>query len=159
MKDVYKGITLLLLAGVASVISLSVEDRHWNMPFVKFDATPESTEIRGIQAQILAGLDPSTITQPTAAGKAALPTCYQGKIARDKSTDLFSGVGYLSVKEFDQMYIQVKGVDTYLLRGAFETQSASVIEQLPANVLQRIEQAGKGRKCAKIDMYLAKIKR
>jgi len=158
MKDVYKGITLLLLAGVASAISLSVDDRHWNMPFVKFDSATENTEISGIQTQILAGLDPSTITQPTAAGKGALPSCFQGKIARDKSTDLFSGVGYLSVKAFDEMYIEVKGKDIYLLRGAFETQSASVIAQLPDDVMQRIEAAASDMKCAKVDMYLAKIK-
>ena len=159
MKDIYKGITLLLLAAVAGVISLSVEDRHWNMPFVKFDQPSQTEEISGIQAQIIAGLDPSTVTQATAAGKAALPTCFHGKIARDKSTDLFNGSNYLSVKTFDEMYIEVKGKNTYLLRGAFETQSASIIEQLPGSVLQRMENAGNKSKCAKIDMYLAKIKR
>ncbi|EPJ54957.1 MAG: hypothetical protein OFPI_04910 [Osedax symbiont Rs2] len=159
MKDVYKGITLLLLAAVAGVLSLSVEDRHWNMPFVKFDAPTQSQEISGIQSQILAGLDPSTITQPTAAGKTGLPNCFQGKIARDKSTDLFSGAGYLSVKAFDEMFIEVKGENAYLLRGAFETQSASIIEQLPEDILQRMLSADSDLQCAKIDMYLAKIKR
>lgn len=159
MKDIHKGVILLLMAVVASVVSLSVDDRHWKMPFVKFDSDPHS-DVSQLQAQLLAGLDPTENAAPTAAGtttKSDNIPCFAGKIARDKNSDTFHDALYLSIKKSSETYIELIQNQTYLLKSAFETQSASVIASLPAKVEQQMAQISSIESCKQLDIYLSKI--
>jgi len=160
MRDIHKGVILLIMAVLASIASLSVEDRHWKMPFITFDS-PQNDDVAKLQAQLLAGLDPTQNTAPTAAGNPAkLPpvVCLKGKIARDSSADLYHNAIYVSVKDVSDTYIELSDNQILLLKSAFETQSASVISALPVDVKQRLNQAVSVGGCGQIDLYLSKIK-
>lgn len=152
MKDVYKGVALLLLAAVASIITLSIEDHGWQITAVKFESDPD---VESLQSQILAGFDPTETQQPTAAGNRVVPQCFQGLIERDNNSDLFNGEKYVSVKKMEDMYIEVRS--EYLLRDAFQTQSASIVKQVPSEVLERLGSASEGLDCATVNIYLAEI--
>ncbi|NQZ31808.1 MAG: hypothetical protein HRU06_11065 [Oceanospirillaceae bacterium] len=159
MRDIHKGVILLFLAVLASIVSLSVDDRHWEMPFMTFDSDPHS-DVADLQAQLLAGLDPTENAAPTAAGvtaKAVNTPCFAGKIARDNSTDEFHNALYLAIKQSNDTYIEVIQSQTYLIKGAFETQSASIIESFPSAVEQKIGQISNITSCKQLDVYLSKI--
>ncbi|NRA20658.1 MAG: hypothetical protein HRU05_09290 [Oceanospirillaceae bacterium] len=160
MKDIHKGIILLCMALLASIISFSVDDRHWNMPFVSF-AEDSHRDVADLQAQLLAGLDPTENSAPTAAGNQSndlQTSCLSGKIARDKTTDKLHDDSYISVKESSAVYIQIILKQVLLVKGPFETQSASVIDVFPNTVSERLELASNSGNCTQIDLYLSKIK-
>jgi len=160
MRDIHKGVILLIMAVLASIASLSVEDRHWKMPFITFESQ-RNDDVAQLQAQLLAGLDPTQNAAPTAAGNPAkLPpvVCLQGKIARDSSADLYNNATYVSVKDASNTYIELSDNQILLLKSAFETQSASVISALPVSAEQRLDQAISAGGCGQIDLYLSKIK-
>jgi len=160
MKDIHKGVILLIMAVLASIASLSVEDRHWKMPFITFESQ-SNDDVAHLQAQLLAGLDPTENSAPTAAGDSAKLTpvvCLKGKIARDSSADLYHDATYVSVKNVSDTYIELSDNQILLLKSAFETQSASVISALPFSVEQRLDQAISAGGCGQIDLYLSKIK-
>ncbi|MEH6445885.1 MAG: hypothetical protein V7784_18480 [Oceanospirillaceae bacterium] len=167
MRDLYKGSVLLLLAFIASLVTLSAEDRHWKLPFAKYYVDPDSylhpnSDVAAIQAQLFAGLDPTVNAAPTATGKSKTKTralasvCFKGNIARDKSSDLFHGAAYVSIKETDDTFIEVNETD-FLIKNAFAIQSASIVSALPAPMQNRLDSALESGRCATLDLYLSKI--
>jgi len=160
MRDTHKGVIFLFLALLASIAAIYEDPRHWEMPFINFTTSPQD-DVALLQAQLLAGLDPTENAAPTAAGnpvKTPPVQCLEGKVARDKSTDLYHDAQYVSIKELGNTYIELANRDVRLLKSAFETQSASIIDSLPVKVEQFLDQAMVKGKCGKIDLYLSKIK-
>lgn len=161
MRDLHKGVILLLLALLATVIAFSVEDRRWEMAFINFEAKQQLREVEDIQAQLLAGLDPTENAQPTAAGvvsaKSQFAPCFTGKIARDFTSDEYHNAPYTSVKNAQDTFIKVNN-NVYLLKSAFEMQSASLIEDFPNEISQMMQSAISAGRCVGLDLHLAKIK-
>ncbi len=162
MKDYRKGILILLLGGLVTILALAEDDRRWEMAFINLGAETEQ-QVADLQAQILLGIDPTLNAEVTAAGavkRAAMPTCYKGKIARDFQTELFHDHPYTSIKNLNQTYIEVTSANqlVFLVKGAFETQSASILEVFPERVEQSLELISGASECIQLDMYLAKIK-
>jgi hypothetical protein len=160
MKDTHKGVIFLFLAVIASSTMLTVDDRPWEMAFI--NKQPEQdNDVTLIQSQILAGLDPTENTQSTAAGPASRkikPTCIKGVIARDKTADLFDGEPYASVKRAGNTYIEITQKNTYMIKGKFQTQSASVVTQFPDDINHELQLVKRIGGCINLSLYLAKIK-
>lgn len=163
MKDLRIGMFILLLGVIASISAFTMEDRRWEMAFINFDAEPNNqlNEIEALQAQLLAGVDPTTISEATAAGGASRKlsfNCANGKIIRDNVTDSFHNTIYTSIKHSDGSYIELQDSKSFLLKTAFETQSATLLESIPSDISEQMILATQMDSCSKIDMYLAKIK-
>ncbi|EPJ47867.1 MAG: hypothetical protein OFPII_09370 [Osedax symbiont Rs1] len=162
MKDYRKGILILLLGALVTILALAVDDRRWEMAYINFGTETEQ-QVADLQAQILSGIDPTLNADATAAGavkRVAIPTCYRGKIARNLQTELFHDQPYTSIKNLNQTYIEVASANqlTFLVKGAFETQSASILKALPERIEQKLELVSGTSQCIQLDMYLAKIK-
>jgi hypothetical protein len=163
MKDLRKGMFILLLGVIASISAFTLEDRRWEMAFINFDteSSNQINEIDALQAQLLAGVDPTTISEATAAGGVSSKlsfNCSNGKIIRDNAADSFHNAIYTSIKHTDGSYIELQDSESFLFKTAFETQSATLLESLPNDISEQMILASQMDSCSKIDMYLAKIK-
>ncbi len=180
MRDIHKGVIFLILALLASVVTLTMEDRRWEMAFINWDKKQDQ-DVLDIQAQLFAGIDPTLNAQPTAAGNAINPEidnpisiddvnlapvaiskkgsyCFSGKIARDLNTDPFHDLPYTSIKNNRDTFINIDNNLAFLLKSAYEVQSASLISVLPVNAQQLMQSAIDGGHCIDLDLHLAKIK-
>ncbi len=172
MRDIHKGAIFLILALLASVVTLSMDDRRWEMAFINWEEK-QDLDVQNIQSQLLAGLDPTLNAEATAAGnpsntqQAVISNsasakknsyCFSGKIARDLSSDQFHEMPYVSVKENQDTFINIDNDFALLIKSAYEMQSASLIQSLPTNVAQLMQSAMANGRCIELDLHLAKIK-
>lgn len=161
MKDLHKGVILLLLACLVSIITFFIEDRHWEMAFIRFNQPDPNQDVADIQAQLLAGIDPTLIAEPTAAGptnQVKHAPCFNGKISRDSQADSFHDQPYISIKENQATYIIIANDQAFLRKSPYEMQSASIIPIMPATALSLMHSAVQAGRCASLDLHLAKIK-
>jgi hypothetical protein len=172
MRDIHKGAIFLMLGLLASVVTLSMDDRRWEMAFINWDEK-QDLDVQNIQSQLLAGLDPTLNAQATAAGNPSTTQksiaenvvsnkksafCFSGKIARDINSDQFHEMPYISVKEDQDTFISIDNNFALLLKSAFEVQSASLIQSLPSSVAHTMQLAIENGRCIELDLHLAKIK-
>ncbi|MGB1239501.1 MAG: hypothetical protein ACPG4U_14880 [Pseudomonadales bacterium] len=152
MRDYYKGGILLLLATLASVFTLSIDDHGFDIAVIKFES--EDSDVAALQQQILAGFDPSETQQPTAAGPVAVPTCFRGALSRDSQSDSYHGSRFVSIKDNENMYLLLPDDQVYLRRETFQTQTADMVSALPEHVAVKLGKMQNSAECARVDVYL-----
>ena len=172
MRDIHKGAIFLILALLASVVTLSMDDRRWEMAFINWEEK-QDLDVQNIQSQLLAGIDPTLNAEATAAGSASNTQqravasnpsskknsfCFSGKIARDLSSDQFHEMPYISIKEHQDTFISIDNNFALLIKSAYEVQSASLIQSLPSSAAQLMQSAMENGRCIELDLHLAKIK-
>lgn len=179
MKDYHKGLILILLAVLASTTAFYEEDRRWEMAFINHQPTllinetanDAYNEVEQLQQNILAGLDPTLVAQPTAAGGVLVKRpsqketiqkpaeyCAIGKIIRSNSHSLYHDDDYMAIQYNNNTFIYLIKRDIYLLRNLLDAQSASLLLESPDSVMQKIAQAQQSDQCKKNDLYLARVK-
>ncbi|MEM5529875.1 hypothetical protein WN093_13730 [Gammaproteobacteria bacterium AS21] len=178
MKDYHKGLILILLAVLASTTAFYEEDRRWEMAFINYQPTLRTNEaandayndVEQLQQNILAGLDPTLVAQPTAAGVSVKKStqknaiektaeyCAIGKIIRSNSHSLYHNDDYMAIKYNNNTFIYLTKRDIYLLKKPLDAQSASLLLESPDGVMQEISQAQQSDQCKKNDLYLARVR-
>jgi hypothetical protein len=62
------------------------------------------------------------------------------------------------VKRAGNTYIEITQKNTYMIKGKFQTQSASVVTQFPDDINHELQLVKRIGDCINLSLYLAKIK-